>query len=148
MWDKVSLAALLVAVLCAAGCGDQGSSIKGTVTYNGDPVESGTISFRPPDGQGQVFAARIVEGAYEIPEAVPGSRQVAIRGTKKVKLALSTEESARAAQEAQAAGNPGGIHVSEAADYIPEDAEGNNQTVEVTSGDQTLDFNLKGPPRT
>jgi hypothetical protein len=148
MMGKLTLASLLIVILCAAGCGEQGSSVNGKVTYNGQLVESGTISFRPPDGHGQVFAARIVDGAYEVPEAVPGSRQVAIRGTKKVKLALSSEESARAAMEAQAAGNTGGIHMSEAADYIPENAEGNNQTVEITRGDQTLNFDLTGPPRT
>ena len=32
-----------------------------------------------------------------------------------------------------------------AASVIPENAEGNNQTVEITEGQQTLDFALTGP---
>jgi hypothetical protein len=136
---------LLLLALSAAGCDQNSGSISGTVTYNGEPVKMGTISFRPVGGAGQVFAGQITDGAYSIPKSTPGSRTVAIRGTKEVKWALSSEESARAAAEAQAAGKS--LHVGDAADYIPEDAEGNNQTIEISDGDQTLDFELKGPPR-
>lgn len=138
---------LLMLPLWAAGCGESQTTISGKVTYNGQPIEAGTISFRPADGKGQVFAAEIVDGLYSIPNGKPGSRTVIIHGMKKVKLALSSEESARMAAEAQAAGNTAGVHVSEAADYIPEDAEGNGQTVEIKGGEQTLDFAIAGPPR-
>jgi hypothetical protein len=138
---------LMVAMLFAVGCGESATTVSGKVTYNGEPVEMGTISFRPADGKGQVFAAQITDGSYTVPNGQPGSRVVAIRGVKEVKLALSSEESARVAAEATAAGNTGGVHMSEAADYIPEDAEGNNQTVEINAGEQTLDFALTGPPR-
>ena len=144
---KRTLGLLLTGALATAGCGQQKSTVSGKITYNGQTVEMGTISFRPATGQGQVFAARIVDGQYTVPEAVPGSRTVSIRGLKKVKLALSSEESARAAADALAAGNTSGVHMSESADYIPEDVEGNNQTVEISGGDQTLDFHVKGPPR-
>jgi hypothetical protein len=147
MISRRSRVVVFVTLLGAAGCGEPAATVAGKVTYNGAPVEMGTISFRPADGNGQVYAARITDGAYAIPDATPGSRVVAIRGTKKVKLALSSEESARAAAEAQAAGNTAGVHVAEAADYIPEDAEGNNQTIDVKAGDQTLNFDLKGAPR-
>jgi hypothetical protein len=138
---------MALALMAAAGCGHQPSRVTGKVTYNNEPVEMGTISFRPADGRGQVFAAQIADGAYDIPAAVPGSRTVSIRGTKKMNFALSSEESARLAAEAKAAGNEWGDHVAAPADYIPENAQGNNQTVEITSGDQTLNFDLKGPPR-
>jgi hypothetical protein len=32
-------------------------------------------------------------------------------------------------------------------DYIPEDAQGNNQTFEIEGGAQTIDFAITGPPR-
>ncbi len=142
-----SAAALVVALIAAVGCGEKATTIDGKVTYNGEPVEMGAISFRPTDGKGQVFAALILDGAYSVPKAVPGSRTVAIRGTKKVNFGRSSEEAARLAAEQQAAGNAMAAHIAEAADYIPTDAEGNNQTIEIASGDQTIDFNLKGPPR-
>jgi hypothetical protein len=136
---------ILVLVIAAfAGCSQEGGTISGSVTFNGQPVEAGSISFRPADGMGQILAARIENGNYSIAGATPGGRTVAIRGTKKVKLALSSEESARAAAAAEAAGNQAGVHIGDPADYIAEDAEGNNSTVELTGGDQTLDFALKG----
>lgn len=145
--DCRAIVFIAAAFLATAGCGGSATAVSGKVTYNGEPVEMGTISFRPADGKGQVYAARITDGSYSIPDAQPGSRVVAIRGVKKVKLALSSEESAQAAAEAAAAGNTGGLHLAEAADYIPEDAAGNNQTVDVTEGEQTFDFAITGPPR-
>lgn len=144
---KASKASIL-AVMCVvvAGCGGSANSVSGKITYNGEPVEDGFVSFRPADGMGQVFSAPIVNGEYKAAQAVPGSRVVSIHGTKKVKLALSSEESAKIAEE-QAAAGKGGLHMTEAADYIPDDAEGNNQTHEISSGEQTLNFDLKGPPR-
>jgi hypothetical protein len=142
--SKASFVALLCVV--AAGCGGSTTSVSGKVTYNGEPVEQGFVSFRPADGMGQVFSASIVDGEYDAPDAVPGSRVVSIHGTKAVKVALSSEESAKIAAERAAAGQ-GGLHMTEAADYIPDDAEGNNQTHEISTGEQTLNFDLKGPPR-
>src|SRR5262245_51458423 len=92
----------VVCLIFAVGCGGGKTTVSGKVTYNGAPVESGTISFRPADGKGQVFAARITDGAYDIPEAMPGNRVVNIHGMKKVNFALSSEESARLAEQAQA----------------------------------------------
>lgn len=140
--------ACVIASLClgAIGCGGSTTSVSGKITYNGEPVEDGFVSFRPADGTGQVFSANIVNGEYKAAQAVPGSRVVSIHGTKKVKLALSSEESAKIAAE-QAAAGQGGLQMTEAADYIPDDAEGNNQTHEIASGDQTMNFDLKGPPR-
>jgi hypothetical protein len=137
-----------IALLLAGGCGEKATTISGKVTYNGQPVEQGAITFTPTDGKGPILAARILDGAYDIPNATTGPRTVAIRGTRKINFGRSSEEAARLAAERQAAGDPMGGHVAEAADYIPEDAEGNNQTVEIEAGDQTMDFELKGPPRT
>jgi hypothetical protein len=142
----MSLAA--IAIVFAGGCGEKATTISGKVTYNGQPVEMGAITFTPTDGKGPILAARILDGAYDIPNAMPGSRTVEIRGMRKVNFGRSSEEAARLAAERQAAGDPMGGHVAEAADYIPTDAEGNNKTVEIEAGDQTMDFDLKGPPRT
>jgi hypothetical protein len=137
---------LLATLTIVAGCGEKASTVTGKVTYNGEPVAKGTITFTPSDGMGQVFAARIENGVYNIPNAQPGKRKVEVRGLRDVKFALSSEEAARLANEARAAGNMG-ADVADPTDYIPADAAGNNTEVEVTNGDQTLDFEVTGPPR-
>jgi hypothetical protein len=145
--SKFTLLAFALVLATALGCGEQVASVSGKVTYNGQPVENGMIAFRPADGRGQTFAVMITNGDYVAPEAVPGSRKVEIRGTKAVKWALSSEESARLAEEVAKEGSTADGHVGQRADYIPADAEGNNQTVEISRGDQTMNFDLKGPPR-
>jgi hypothetical protein len=52
-----------------------------------------------------------------------------------------TREEAERLAKAQAGAPP------QSPNYIPENAQGNGQTVEITAGDQTLDFALTGPPR-
>jgi hypothetical protein len=136
---------MLFALTFAVGCGEKATTVTGQVTYNGAVVENGTISFRPADGMGQTFAARIENGAYTIPNAAPGKRTVEIHGLRKVQFALSSEESAKLAEQATKAGKA--LHLSTPADYIPMDAEGNGQEVDIAAGDQTINFDLKGPPR-
>ncbi|MEX0724864.1 MAG: hypothetical protein WEB58_09355 [Planctomycetaceae bacterium] len=58
-----------VSIFIGFGCGDDGppkSSIKGTVTYKGEPVKTGDISFLPDEEKGGIpTSAPIVEGKYE-----------------------------------------------------------------------------------
>lgn len=138
--------AILIAVLLT-GCGETATTVSGTVTYNGEPVESGSISFRPVDGAGQSFATRIVDGAYTATDRVsPGMKLVVITGNKKTDPPSSSEEAYRRAEESKNAGRPW-IDGMEPTDYIAEDAEGNSQEVEIKPGDQTIDFSLTGTPR-
>jgi len=141
------LIALAMASIPLSGCGEESTSISGAVTYNGQPVEEGAISFRPADGTGQSFGARIVDGRYATEKGSPGSKKVVVMGVKKIDFGMSSDEATRKADEATAAGKAWGGHLAEPADYIPEDAEGNSQVVEVKPGEQTLDFPIKGPPR-
>ena len=135
------------ALLQLTGCGGSATSVTGAVTYNGQAVEEGAISFRPADGSGQAFGAPIVNGHYATAKAFPGNKKVVVIGVKKIDFGMSSEEAMRKANDAQAEGKAWGGHLAEPADYIPEDAEGNGQTVEIKVGDQTLDFAIKGPPR-
>lgn len=56
-------------MLVAAGCGDAGppkSTVKGKVTWKGEPVATGDIKFTPVEGgEGIPTAAPIVDGFYE-----------------------------------------------------------------------------------
>lgn len=70
----------------SVGCGPATMAIHGTVTWDGSPVESGTISFLPADGKGPSYGGAITNGAYRIEAAKPGAlgaKNVAITGVRK-----------------------------------------------------------------
>jgi len=121
---------LLSAVI---GCGEATSSIGGKVTYKGQPVQNGSITFQPTDGKGPSAGGTITAGEYRVEGITPGSKLVEILGFEAIPFARTTEELA-----AQAQANV----QTEMADQIPADAEGNNVTIEVKPGDTTQDFNL------
>jgi hypothetical protein len=68
----------------AGGCGASGPvrhEITGKVTYKGEPVEEGIISFEPEDGQASKDGATILHGEYRIPKdkgLFPGRYRVSI----------------------------------------------------------------------
>jgi len=142
MGRSLALTAVLfaAALLPLAGCGSA-TSASGHVTYQTKPVGNGAITFLPADGHGPIAGAPIVDGQYQIDNLVPGKKLVQIVGVKKVNFAASNEELERQAKENAKRGDATGI--VERADEIPADAEGNNRQIEVKSGAQTLDFDLK-----
>jgi hypothetical protein len=142
---RPAIGLVLLASLVVGGC-QQSSTVEGTVTYNGEPVKSGSIAFQPAGGGGSGFGAEIVDGKYVVKNAQPGKHTVLIRGVREQVAPQSTEEAIRQYEEAKAAGKATLDHYGQPADYIPDDAEGNGQTVDVELGG-TLNFALKGPPR-
>ncbi len=81
MQPKLSL--LLVAGACAAlaGCDNGRASVLGTVTYQGRPVESGSISFEPIDGKGGTAGGAIEQGRFMLDGKTgvfPGKKRVNI----------------------------------------------------------------------
>lgn len=125
---------LIVALSLASGCSSGGDRLQGSVTYNGAPVKNGYITFSPV-GSGTSLGAKIADGLYQIDDPRAGQYKVMVRAEHEVQAARTREEAAR-----QAAANP-----SPQKELIPENAQGNGQTVEITSGEQTLDFALTGP---
>jgi len=82
--------ALVWVVLLAVGCGESAPPTypaSGTVTFNGDPVEDGTITFLPVQGtHGSNITAAITQGAYATPQdagLAVGSYRVEIDGFRK-----------------------------------------------------------------
>ncbi len=127
---------LLVFSLALVGCSSS-NGVSGTVTYEGDPVASGSITFTPADGVGPVVGATITNGEYEVADIAPGRKIVQIVGVKDLQLPKSSAEMAAAAQ----AGSAG----EQSADEIPPDAIGNNQEVMIPFEGDSLDFHLKKP---
>ncbi len=68
---KVAASLMLMCVVLALlpGCGSPDSgraSVSGKVTFDGEPVKTGQVSFEP-QGQGRFGIAQIVDGAYQMP---------------------------------------------------------------------------------
>ena len=151
MYQLLRFTALAV-VIGVVGCSKSGpkyANVSGTVTYNGNPVEKGQITFasdgRPPT------AADIVDGKYT-GQAMVGSNRVSIvayrKAAKARTLPASAEKQVKAYQQMYK--SPGGSMPDAAdpnqEDYIPDDyGKNSKQTRVVEAGVQnTFDFNIKG----
>jgi hypothetical protein len=76
----------LAAMVFLAGCGDNRIPIRGIVTFDGKPVDEGSISLEPMDGQGATTGGKIVGGKYELTgkaAPLPGKMKVRINGMRK-----------------------------------------------------------------
>jgi hypothetical protein len=57
----------LVALLLLAGCDrDNTVEVKGTVQFDGKPIEDGSINFVPADGKSQTAGGAIKDGKYSV----------------------------------------------------------------------------------
>ncbi len=130
---------LVPLVLPLGGCGREYDGPKryplsGKVSYDGEPVDVGTISFLPAGGADlHISGGEIVNGAYSVPEergANAGNYRVEIRWSKKTgqkyfDADLQLENDAR--QE----GLPPRFH------------EKSELTADVSAAQTTFDFHLK-----
>ncbi|UUO07471.1 hypothetical protein M4951_03965 [Blastopirellula sp. J2-11] len=94
-FESVCGAIGLVAVLVAlVGCGksDGMISVTGLVTYNGDPVQDGSISFTPVDGRGSSGGGMIENGQIIRGKSSPGKIAVQIYANKIVEKKNPTAE--------------------------------------------------------
>jgi len=81
-WPRRAAAlAAAVCLLVTAGCGDGAMTIQGAVTLDDTPVENGTISFDPADGNGPTLGGPINGGRYEVkaPAGAAGRKVVRIQ---------------------------------------------------------------------
>ena len=128
-------------VLCAllAGCsgakykGDKRYPLTGDVTFDGQPVDVGSISFLPEGGSGRASGGVITDGKYAVPEekgATAGTYRVEIHWLKKTGRQLKDPESGEMYDERREA----------IPDKVLSDAE---LTVEVPMPENRRDFNLK-----
>jgi hypothetical protein len=114
------------------------------VTFEGEPVNNGRISFLPTDGKGPAEGAPIKDGRYQLGILTTGPKMVKIEAVKKVQVNWSSLEGQEAYEEAKAKGTLASL--LDTNDLISPNAIGNNQTVNVVSGKQTFDFELRKPP--
>jgi hypothetical protein len=144
---RLRIAAAAVALAVAAGllpgCGSPAAAVSGEVTYEGQPVGEGYITFTPADGKGKDAGAPIANGRYALAGLLPGPKVVKVVAVRQVNFASTSEEMRQKAATAQKAGRYDGL--VDPADTIPDAAEGNNARVELRAGDNKQDFHLKKP---
>jgi hypothetical protein len=127
--------------LCAvlAGCGsstykgDKRYPLAGEVTFEGQPVDLGSISFIPVEGKGRASGGTITDGKYDVPEeqgANAGTYRVEIRWLKRTGKKLKDVESGEMYDERREA-LPAKLHTN------------SELTVEVPLPENRHDFNLK-----
>lgn len=124
---------LTIALLGAVSVGCQPSNmatISGKVTLDGKPIENGTISFIPADGNSSSAGERITNGEYKL--TLPP-------GTKKVEIMASAVVGQRAAYGGQ--GDSPKVDVMRS--IIPERYNVQSElTIEVEAGSGQHDFEL------
>lgn len=82
----VSVLVLLPLLWACAGCGDGRVTVRGEVTFDGQPVEKGVIAFEPADGAGPMAGGEIRDGKYVLSgdsAVTPGEKIVRITGVRK-----------------------------------------------------------------
>jgi hypothetical protein len=126
--------------LAVGGCGEaeyEGAArypLSGKVTWDGQPIDLGSIAFLPTAGAEQrVSGGEIVDGAYAIPEARganAGKYRIEIRWQKKT---------GRQVKEAWS-----GEMVDERVEGLPDKYHASSElTAEVSGAQTTFDFHLK-----
>lgn len=128
-------------ILCLAivGCGQQEYSgakrypLSGKATYDGQPIDWGSISFLPESGGQRVSGGLITEGTYLVPEAQganAGQHRIEIRWNKKTGRKLRDPDS--------------GEMYDERKEYLPPRFHAESDlTVDISAKQTTFDFDLK-----
>jgi hypothetical protein len=105
-------AGLVVAAGLLAGCGDSAErryAVSGTVTYKGQPIANGLISFMPRGTDASAGGSAIVNGKYTIPSSVG-----LLAGEYDVVVSVPTATPAKAAGDDEAPGEGGERETGEA----------------------------------
>jgi hypothetical protein len=130
MFPRLRYAVVLMPLVL--GCGGGETSITGTVTVDGHPLQDGYITFFPTQGGKNTCGAQVIDGKYQIEQIPPGPRRVVISGTPEATAATS-------------AAGPPTLRFLPSANYVAPRAVGNQKVVEIESGTRTLNFDLVNP---
>jgi hypothetical protein len=97
MVARINLRAVAAAILCCllAGCGGNGGvQVTGTVTFDGQPVEEGAISF-VGTGEKPLSQGAVIKGGKFDAILAPGPKRVEIRASRPKKPDPRDPDSAR-----------------------------------------------------
>ena len=123
-----------IVLLPLAGCGGHGlKKIHGAVTYRGQPLQKGLITFFPADGDGPTAAAPIINGQYSLPVAL-GRKQVRIEGFRVIGKRPASPR------------HPDGQMVDNEAQIVPERYNAKSELFREISADTSIyEFHLDDP---
>jgi hypothetical protein len=125
------VAPALVAVVL--GCSGEGRvGVEGAVTYDGKPIDVGSITFLPADGKGVKAGGAITDGRYKIDPQFgphPGPHRVEIQWLKPT--GKKTKNEFGEVFEQRTEGLPDKYH------------KGSTLTAEIKSGANVIDFPLE-----
>jgi len=128
---------LFVMLSLVIGCSQAPYPVKGSVTYNGKPVEEGTITFEPADGNGPPLGGAIQNGEYDFIAPIETNNKFIVR-------ILGMRKTGRRIEAGMPA--PKGTMVDEVERFIP--ASYNEKSTLSASlppaNADRIDFNLKG----
>lgn len=124
---------LALAALFVSGCGPAGGvPVQGKVTFDGNPIPAGIITFVGPDDGPGVYGGPIRDGRYEVPPdrmMLPGKYRVQVSWPKPTGKTV--------------AGGEGGTPMPEMAEAIPAKYNAATElTAEVRHGAAARDFAL------
>ncbi len=123
---------LAASVFAFAGCGGGNlAEITGTVKYEGNELEKGSITFIPVDGNGPTEGGLITNGRYSVKNVPVGTAKVVITASRVVGKVDKY--------------GPGGPQRDKSESYLPDKYSNRDNTelrYEVTSGKHEKDFNL------
>lgn len=127
---------LVLFLLLLTGCGGgSGSTVSGSVTVDGKPLDDGYISFYPaPNTPGPTTGGEIKGGKYTVRGVAIGKNRAEITAQSNAPVASSMGEAIKVKTPPQ---KPA----------IPSDAVGANKFVTITAGNHTEDFNIETPKR-
>ncbi len=145
---------LTITLALLVGCADPNhgkARVQGTVTFGGEPVAMGTITFQPLERGAVPGAAAVVEGKFTA-LLIPAQYQVRVEVPRRLDGPWTYEEDARQRRRRHELmgkirmlhGDREAINAElakyhEAEGTIPGTAPGNNRVFQVVEGEQTLD---------
>jgi hypothetical protein len=145
----IAPALALALAIAVPGCGDglkPRYPVSGKVTYKGQPVPKGTVTFAPADGEGEGAFGQIIDGGYRLTTrttndgAVPGRYRVSIVSAEVTTPEAALDTNPNATPEAAVAKAQRTAKHRIPTKYANADTSG--LTGEVKAQSNAIDFNL------
>jgi hypothetical protein len=145
-WPALALA-LAIVIGCGGDSGVKKVTVTGKVTYGGQPVTNGVITFScmEKDLKGGSDATGIVKnGQFSVSNVTPGKNSATITsgGSTAGESAPMTYDKRGKMPEMTGGKGMDAAKKSVSAEEIPRDANGNSQTFDIKEGMQPLDIQI------
>jgi hypothetical protein len=132
------LALMLIVLFFVCGCAPPTGVVKGTVTFQGRPLEAGQVRFEPTSGAGGTQGGEITKGEFLVKGLQPGKFKVRVDGEYRPPkiTAPGGPESQRRMTDAE---------ILAQSDPLPVDTMGRDQEIDVVVGEQRMTIELTSP---